>query len=570
MFKKLAIIFIILLAFVAVFYMFMNGKGQEPADGTQDDTEPPKIDERDDIDAVSLINQIFLQSEKGMLLDLPFIAGETTTEEVIQEIGQPKQIDYTEVGEFALYSDHHVTIGYKESIAFDLRSYDSDLKKIHYLDILEFLGEADEIKYYQDNENDQIILIYQVSERYQLKWILEKPTDDKPNPVIHHISVVSLTIPDSNEDEPQTIADQVNNMSIEEKIGQMIFAGVTGTKPNAEAEQLVAIYKVGGIIINGKNITSPAQTVAYVNYLKKENRSNRIPLFFGIDQEGGRIAKLPGNLKSIPTNQEIGDVNNPSLSFEIGTLLGKLVDAYGFNMNFAPVLDVNSNPDNPVIGDRSFGNEPDKVAKLGVETMKGLQSEDIISVIKHFPGHGDTSVDSHLELPTVNKTKAELEGLELVPFKKAIAEGADVVMIAHIFLPKLDSEYPSSMSKVIITELLRNELGYDGVVITDDMTMKAVTDHYDIGKAAVASVKAGSDIIMVAHDHDKIVAVISALKSAVQSGEITEDRLNESVVGILELKEKYGLGDSSRGEVNTDKLNRLIDSVLDKYMNGSR
>lgn len=545
----------------------MNGKDRPPVNGEPDDVKPPKTDEEEDVDAISLINQIFLQSEKGMLLYLPFIAGETTTEEVTQEFGQPKEIDHTEVGEFALYSDYDVTIGYKNSIAFDLRSYDSELQKISFTDILQYLGEADEIKYYQDSENNQIILIYQVSERYQLKWILEKPTDEKPNPVVHHISVVSLTIPDSNEDVPQTIAEQVKNMSIDEKIGQIIFAGVSGTKPNAEAEQLIAKYKVGGIIMNGKNITSPAQTVAYINYLKKENRNNSIPLFFGIDQEGGKIAKLPGNLKNIPTNQGIGAINNPSFSFEIGTLLGKLVDEYGFNMNFAPVLDVNSNPDNPVIGDRSFGNEPDKVAQLGVETMKGLQSEDIISVIKHFPGHGDTSVDSHLELPTVNKTKAELERLELVPFKKAIAEGADVVMIAHIFLPKLDSEYPSSMSKVIITELLRNELGYGGVVITDDMTMKAVTDHYDIGKAAVTSVKAGSDIIMVAHDHDKILTVISALKSAVQSGEITEERLNESVVRILELKEKYGLDDSGRGQVNADELNRLIYSVLDKYMN---
>lgn len=566
MFKKLSLIIVILVALAAVFSIFMSGKDQEPADGTPDNSRPPKTDEKDDIDAVSLINEILQQSEKGKLHNLPFIAGETTTEEVIQKIGKPKQIDHTEVGEFALYPDHHVTIGYKESVAFDFRSYDGDLEKIRYLDILEYLGEADEIKYYQDSENNQIILIYHTSERYQLKWILEKPTDKKSNPAVHHISVVSLTIPDSNEDEPQTIAVQVKNMSIDEKIGQMIFAGVTGTKPNAEAEQLVAKYKVGGIIFNGKNFTSPAQTVAYVNYLKKENRSNRIPLFFGIDQEGGRISKLPGNLKSTPTNLDIGKINNPPFSYEMGGLLGKLVDAYGFNMDFAPVLDVNSNPDNPVIGNRSFGNEPDKVAQLGIGTMKGLQSEKIISVIKHFPGHGDTSVDSHLELPTVNKTKAELERLELVPFKRAIEEGADVVMIGHISLPKIDPVYPSSMSKVVVTGILRNELGYKGVVITDDMTMKAVIDHYDIGKAAVASVKAGSDIIMIAHDHDKILAAISALKFAVQSGEITEERLNESVIRILELKEKYGLNDSARGGVNTNELNELIDSVLDMYM----
>lgn len=371
----------------------------------------------------------------------------------------------------------------------------------------------------------------------------------------------------ANEAPSLTIPQLIESMSIDEKIGQMIFAGISGKEINAQTEQLVKSYKFGGIIFNGKNLSSPSQTVAYVNELKAANSNNKLPLFFGIDQEGGRISKLPGDLIDIPSNMEIGEINKPSFSFEMGSVLGKLVSAYGFNVNFAPVLDVNSNPNNPVIGDRSFGNNPKIVSKLGVQTMKGIQSEKIIPTIKHFPGHGDTSVDSHLELPIVNKSLTELEKLELIPFERAIDEGAEMVMIAHILLPKVDRELPSSLSKEIITGILRNKIGFDGVIITDDMTMKAITENFDIGNAAVMSVKAGSDMIMVAHDYDNIMNVFSAMKKAVEQGEISEERLNESVTRILKLKKKYEITDSYSKKVDINELNQQVGSVLDKYMN---
>ncbi|WP_246141122.1 beta-N-acetylhexosaminidase [Bacillus marasmi] len=373
-----------------------------------------------------------------------------------------------------------------------------------------------------------------------------------------------ITIP--NQSDPSiAIRNLIDNMSMDEKIGQMTFAGISGTEPDSLAERLVTDYKVGGIIFNKKNMDSPVQTVDYINSLKLKNQNNKLPLFFGIDQEGGRISKLPGGLINLPTNIEIGKLNNPSFSFEIGSVLAKLVSAYGFNINFAPVLDVNSNPENPIIGDRSFGKTTKLVSELGIQTLKGLQSERIIATIKHFPGHGDTSVDSHLELPTVNKSLKELEKLELIPFNRAVNEGADMVMIAHIMLPKIDQDYPSSLSKAVITELLRNKIGYDGVIITDDMTMKAITGNFDIGSAAVESIKAGSDIIMVAHDYEKMIKVISTLKKAVEDGEISEERIDESVTRILQLKEKYELDDTLTEKVNISKLNNLIKSVLDKY-----
>ena len=176
--------------------------------------------------------------------------------------------------------------------------------------------------------------------------------------------------------------------------------------------------------------------------------------------------------------------------------------------------------------------------------------------MKHFPGHGDTSVDSHLELPTVNKSLAELEELELIPFQAAVENGADVVMAAHILLPKIDPDYPSSMSKVVLTDMLRKQLGFNGVIITDDMTMGAIADNYSIAQAAVQSVKAGSDIILVAHGESNIAATIDALKAAVESGEIKEERINESVARIIRLKQKYNLEDSVVPSVNVEGLNR--------------
>jgi beta-N-acetylhexosaminidase len=223
---------------------------------------------------------------------------------------------------------------------------------------------------------------------------------------------------------------------------------------------------------------------------------------------------------------------------------------------------VNSNPNNPVIADRSFGNNPDIVSSLGIQTMKGIQSQRIISVEKHFPGHGDTSVDSHFELPVVNKTRAELEKIELIPFKQAIANGADVVMVGHIMLPKIDPKNPSTMSEKIIQGILRKDLKFNGVVITDDMTMKAIINNFEIGQAAVQSVKAGSDIIMVAHDYDKIVTVIKALKAAVESGEISEERIDESVNRILELKKNYNVQNELIKSVDVDELNRLAREIL--------
>ncbi len=370
---------------------------------------------------------------------------------------------------------------------------------------------------------------------------------------------------DDEDEKVDPVAEMLAEMSLEEKIGQMMFAGISGTEMSDSTRDLINNYQVGGLIFYKNNIASTSQIVTLQNEIRTANAGNKLPLLLGVDQEGGRISRLPNEVRNLPTSLAIGTVNNPAYSYEIGTLLGKEVKAFGFNLNFAPVLDVNSNPNNPVIGDRSFGNNAEIVSRLGIETMKGMMDEDVIPVVKHFPGHGDTSVDSHLELPTVNKSLAELEKLELIPFKKAVENGADVVMAAHILLPKIDPDYPTSMSKVVLTDMLREQLGFNEVIITDDMTMGAIAENYSIDQAAVQSVKAGSDIILVAHGESNIAATIAALKAAVENGEIKEERINESVARIIRLKKKYNLGDSAVPDVDVEELNREIAEVLNQY-----
>ncbi|NSL52798.1 beta-N-acetylhexosaminidase [Calidifontibacillus erzurumensis] len=555
MFKKVTLILALILATVAIFY-FLNGKEKENIDPIENSpNEEERSPNNDNSSApITSVSDVLEYAMEGKVPHFPFISGETSFEEVKDKLGDPEDIETVENGAYANYLDQDAAFGYRNGILFDVRSYHPELQEIRFNDIKQAMGEPDKTTYYKDNIYDQIILMYQLNENYQLKWILPRPTDNELNPAVHHISVLASTF--------KKTPISYDQLTLDEKIGQMIFAGIEGTKPNEKTSELIYRYKVGGIIFNGKNIVSPKQTIDYMNHIQSLNADNPIPIMFGIDQEGGRISKLPGNLLSLPTNEEIGKINDPAYSYEIGSLLGKQLKAFGFHMDFAPVLDVNSNPNNPVIGDRSFGNDPDIVSRLGIQTMKGIQSQNVISVIKHFPGHGDTSVDSHLELPVVNKTRSDLEEIELIPFKKAIKNGADVVMVGHIMLPKIDSNYPSTMSKKIIQGMLRKDLEFHGVVITDDMTMKAITNNFDIGQAAVQSVKAGSDIIMVAHDYEKVVAVIDALKKAVEKGEISEKRINESVERILELKKKYNVQNKVIKSVNIDELNRLTRKVL--------
>lgn len=502
------------------------------------------------------ISEIQEQAKEGKLPGVSFIAGETLLDDVVDKWGDPVDSDPSGETVYIDYPDKKVALGYSGDIIFDIRSFEDRLSDIRFADIIESLGEADEQRYYEDDQVDQIILVYHVNGTYQLKWVLPRPTDSEGNPALHHIS---LSIDPANLTINQL--SLLETLTLDEKIGQMIMAGIEGTTSEPETIRLIEDYKVGGIIFFRKNLTSYTQSLQLVNSIKRTNLVNPIPLFLSVDQEGGRVTRLPG-LEGLPTNKEIGLRNDPNLSYQIGSILAEALHAYGMNMNYAPVIDVNSNPKNPVIGDRSFGDNPSLVSTLGIQTMKGMEEKDIISVVKHFPGHGDTSVDSHLELPQIDKSLEALHELELIPFIDAIDEGADVVMVAHILFPLLDSEFPSSMSKAIMTDLLREELYFDGVIVTDDMNMDAIVDHYEPGDAAVQSVKAGSDVILISKEYDDIVRSIEAIKSAVENGEISEERINGSVQRILDVKGKYQITDEQVAYYDLDQINKKIREEL--------
>lgn len=290
-------------------------------------------------------------------------------------------------------------------------------------------------------------------------------------------------------------------------------------------------------------------------------------MFISVDEEGGRISRMPEHLHKLPSNEIIGEINNSDFSYSIGNVIAEEIKAFGFNMDFAPVLDIFSNPQNTVIKDRSFGTNAEIVSKLGMQVMKGIRSGGVIPVVKHFPGHGDTVVDSHVGLPLVSYDMKRLKSFELVPFKAAIENQADAVMIAHILMNVIDPENPASLSKVVITDILRKQMNFEGVVITDDMTMDAILKNYKIGNAAIKSIYAGSDIILVCHDYDNQLNVIDAFKAAAKNGTISEERVNESVYRILQLKNKYGLTDDKINLINVDEINKKIDAVLSKWYN---
>ncbi|WP_256992173.1 beta-N-acetylhexosaminidase [Paenibacillus sp. XY044] len=370
---------------------------------------------------------------------------------------------------------------------------------------------------------------------------------------------------DSGTTPDDPVLKQLNQLTTEEKVGQLVLVGMDGTATSEETRELVQKYYVGGFIFYKNNIDSTKQALSLFNGIKKDNQGNPVPLWMSVDEEGGRVSRMPDEFVDMPTNRAIGRKDSTDLSHGIGQILGRELAGFGLNMDFAPVLDVNSNPNNPVIGDRSFGDDAELVSRLGKATMEGIREERVVPVVKHFPGHGDTSVDSHIGLPVVNHDLARLRKLELVPFQAAVKDQADVVMIAHLLMPKLDKDHPASFSKAVITDLLRNELGFKGVVISDDMTMGAIDKNYSIGKASVGAILAGGNIILIGHDYAKEKEAIQALTDAVKDGTISEEVLNDRVYAVLKLKNAYGITDEPAEGPDVDQINKDARSLLGKY-----
>jgi len=359
------------------------------------------------------------------------------------------------------------------------------------------------------------------------------------------------------------IARTMENMSLEEKIGQMLITSFSGTRMTRKTRQLIETKHIGGFILFSANLKDGLQpSVALLNELKTANRNQPVPLFLSVDQEGGRVSRLPDAFRKMPPAQTVGQTHDPRLAEQMGVLIAHQLQALGFNMNFAPVLDVASNPDNKVIGNRSFDANPELVAAMGTAMMDGLRSGGIIPVIKHFPGHGDTSADSHVELPVLHKTADQLAQQELLPFRHAIQSGAEAVMVAHILFPAIDPDSPSSLSKAMINGLLRDKLGFEGVVITDDLAMGAIARHYGMAEAALRAIEAGGDLVLIS-DAKAVGEIHARLLNEVHRGQLSEDRIDESVKRILRLKFTYDLQDAT---VEVPELDDLGNAEVNQWL----
>lgn len=379
---------------------------------------------------------------------------------------------------------------------------------------------------------------------------------------------------------PDPIAEAVAAMSTEQKVSQLLVAGIEGTQLGQDAVQAVQDYQVGGVILFGRNVESAWQLAELTNGLKDLN-GDYTPLFLCVDQEGGRVDRMPPEVERTPSAWSVGQtLDTEGVGAAYGALLAEECAAFGFNMDFAPSLDIWSNPDNTVIGDRAFGNDWEWTAFFGMSAVESMEEQGgVIPVVKHFPGHGDTSVDSHVALPVVDKSLEELWQSELVPFNMTLNQedyfgaqagpSAPAVMVAHILLSRVDPDYPASLSHRVVTGLLREEMGFDGVVCTDDLTMGAVSNTYGMGEAAVLAVEAGCDLLLVCHGADNLTAARDALLEAVDSGRLSPERLDESVKRILSLKAEYGLTNEPVDTPDVDALNARIGALTEQITEAS-
>lgn len=381
----------------------------------------------------------------------------------------------------------------------------------------------------------------------------------------------------------ESVESIVAGMSVEQKLSQMIIPSFRTwndqdlTALNSEITLALKKYDFGGVILFSQNTKNATQTTKLINNIQKAHLSGgfKSKMFVAVDQEGGRVTRLKTGTQ-MPGNMALAATGDASNAYKAANVIGEELAAQGFNLDFAPVVDVNSNPANPVIGVRSFSEDPSVVVQFGTQYVNGLHSQKVMTCLKHFPGHGDTAVDSHTGLPKVDKTYEELMKTELVPYA-SLATSSDFIMTAHIQYPQIEKEMsvsktsgqkvylPATLSKKFLTEILRGKLGYQGLIITDSMEMDAISTNFDKLDASVRAINAGADILLMpvgltsAKNLKELDTYIESLAAKVRSGEIPETRLNESVTRILRTKDKYGLLELT-GEASPQKAAGVVGS----------
>lgn len=363
-----------------------------------------------------------------------------------------------------------------------------------------------------------------------------------------------------------TVEQMLENMTTEQKIAQMLmpafrqYEGENVTSMNSKMEEILKKYGFGGVILFAENNASTEQTVKLIDSIQKANATvdGRAQLLIAVDQEGARVVRLASGTQG-PGNMGLGATGDESNAYDMGEIIGSELSKIGYNVNFAPVVDVNNNPSNPVIGTRSFSDDAEVVSRFASSYMNGISGQNVIAALKHFPGHGDTATDSHTGLPRIEKTYDELKENELIPFQGCINDGAEMIMTAHIQYPKIETgtytsikdgstiELPATLSKKIITDVLRGDLNYDGVVVTDAMNMSAIAQNFSVLDSAKLAINAGVDIILMPIDTatesginalDQFVVDVANL---VDTGDISIENVNKAVTRILTLKENHGL-----------------------------
>lgn len=346
------------------------------------------------------------------------------------------------------------------------------------------------------------------------------------------------------------ISALLEKMSLEEQVGQMFMLAFAGKNPEQIRILLQQRY-VGGGYISQDNAETPedAQRLSLALQRFASETPHRIPLILGTDQEGAWGVLVPHSTTG-PGNLALGAAHNPDITRQMYQVIGAELRAVGYNTLLAPCADVNSNPRNPIIGPRSFGEHPQKVAEHVAAAVHGARAGGVLTTVKHFPGHGDTGQDSHRGLPSVDRSRAELDKMDLFPFRAGVQAGVDIVMTSHILYPAWDAEYPATLSRSILQDLLRRKIGFQGVILSDSMNMGAMRHNYAPDEAAILAVLAGIDMIMLAEEHydhnvsryiEKQIVTIEGVVNAVKQGRIPLERIRDAVGRILALKEKGGL-----------------------------
>jgi beta-N-acetylhexosaminidase len=325
---------------------------------------------------------------------------------------------------------------------------------------------------------------------------------------------------------------------------------------------------VGGVVLFSHNVGSPRETAGLLG--KIGGLAGR-PILRMVDQEGGRVARLREGFTVPPAMRQVGALGDTKAAWTVGRVLGRELASVGFNMNLAPVLDISTHPDSTVIDDRSLGSDARRVAELAGPLIEGIESAGVAACGKHFPGHGDTPEDSHLKLPRLAVPREVLDARELLPFRAAITAKVAAIMPGHLVVEALDKEQPATLSSAVLSGLLRREMGFGGLIVSDDLEMKAIVDHYPMEQAAVAAMRAGVDLLVIGHRHDRAEAAFDGLLAGVASGELRVDRLIEAASRVDALAargNRAAEGDGWRSVVGCDEHRRAIDAILARLPEG--